>query len=214
MSAVLRYGVIWALFLAANGAAASHAPKPPQQPNLKITLLVYDYAKVAPQSLDASLERVRMIFAETGVAVVPLICSGDHQPEPCRRPPDPLTVILRIVPAPGSGPRRDIMGYSTGQCITVAYSGVKAAAEEAGVIDFKVLGCVVAHELGHVLLGPDSHSQRGIMQARYTGDELTRMGIAPLWFLPAEAARMRADLLSREREAGEPVAPSEVRAKR
>jgi len=214
MSVVLRTVVVWALFLAANGAAPSHAPKPQQHVQLKITLLVYDYAKVESHSLDDALERMRTIFAEAGVTVAPLICTGDHQPEPCQRPPDPLTVILRIVSAPGSGPRRDIMGYSTGQCITVAYSGVKAAAEEAGVIDFKLLGCVVAHELGHVLLGPDSHSQRGIMQARYTGDELTRMEVAPLWFLPAEVAKMRANVLSREREAVEPAAHTDVRAKR
>ena len=214
MSAVLRNSVIWALFVAANGAAASHAPKPQQQAKLKITLLVYDYAKVEPHSLDASLERVRMIFADAGVVVVPLMCSGDHQSEPCRRPPDSLTVILRVVPAPGFGSRRDIMGYSTGQCITVAYSGVEAVAEEAGIIDFKLLGCVVAHELGHVLLGPDSHSERGIMKARFTESELTLMKETPLWFLPAEAAHMRANVLSREREAGEPVVPSEVRAKR
>lgn len=214
MRGVLRTGVIWTLFAAANGAAASHPPKPQQQAKLKITLLVYDYAKVALQTLDDALERVRMIFAEAGVAVVPLNCTGDHYPEPCRRPLNPLTVLLRIVPAPGSGPRRDTMGYSTGQCITVEYAGVKAVAEEAGIIDYKLLGCVVAHELGHVLLGPDSHSQRGIMKARYTEDELTRMKVAPLWFLPEEAVHMRADVLSREREAGEPVAPSDVRAKR
>ena len=62
MSVVLRTSLIWALLLAANGAAASHPPKPQQQPDPKITLLVYDYAKVAHQSLDAALKRVRMIF--------------------------------------------------------------------------------------------------------------------------------------------------------
>ena len=29
----------------------------------------------------------------------------------------------------------------------------------------RILGCVVAHELGHVLLGPRSHSAEGIMAA-------------------------------------------------
>ncbi len=39
-----------------------------------------------------------------------------------------------------------------------------------------ILGNVMAHELGHLLLGSNSHTATGIMRARWQGEELRRAG--------------------------------------
>jgi hypothetical protein len=146
----------------------------------------------------AALSDVNLVFSGTGVVVAPTLCSGNKPPAVCNQALDPLSVALRIVAKPGHGPHEDALGYATGQYITVAYSGVEELANDSGVIVYRILGCVVAHELGHVLLGPDSHSATGIMKARYTGTELRRLRDSWLWFLPSQIAGIRAYVLSHQ----------------
>jgi hypothetical protein len=56
-----------------------------------------------------------------------------------------------------------------------------------------VLGCVIAHELGHLLLGVHGHSNGGIMQAHW-GIEQTQLALmSQLSFLPEEARLMQAN---------------------
>jgi glutamate/tyrosine decarboxylase-like PLP-dependent enzyme len=61
-----------------------------------------------------------------------------------------------------------------------------------------ILGCVIAHELGHLLLGTHGHSIAGIMQAHW-GIEQTQLALmSQLSFLPEEARLMRADTVAPE----------------
>ncbi len=57
-----------------------------------------------------------------------------------------------------------------------------------------ILGSVMAHELGHLLLGSNSHSPTGIMQPRWQGEELHRLQRGGLWFTNEQANHMRAKL--------------------
>ncbi len=56
------------------------------------------------------------------------------------------------------------------------------------------LGSVIAHELGHLLLGSNSHSDMGIMRARWQSEELRRLARGGLWFTNEQAGRMSARL--------------------
>lgn len=58
-----------------------------------------------------------------------------------------------------------------------------------------LLGQVAAHELGHLLLGTNSHAAAGIKQARWTADRLTSPGLARMVFLDRESQKMRERLL-------------------
>ena len=50
----------------------------------------------------------------------------------------------------------------SGGCV---YAGVEPIQQEAGPSAEAILGLVIAHELGHLLLGTNSHAARGIMRA-------------------------------------------------
>ena len=65
-------------------------------------------------------------------------------------------------------------------------------ADHADVYLDRVLACVVAHELGHVLLGRDSHSATGIMTARLTDKELGQFRVMFIGFLPTQKEGIRA----------------------
>jgi len=58
----------------------------------------------------------------------------------------------------------------------------------------RVLGYVMAHEIGHLLLPPNSHSRDGLMSALL---DLTQVRRGSLWFDEDQAARIRGTLVRR-----------------
>jgi hypothetical protein len=59
-----------------------------------------------------------------------------------------------------------------------------------------ILGNVMAHELGHLLLGSNSHARTGIMRARWQGEELSLAARGGLLFTMKQSERMRAKLVA------------------
>ena len=57
-----------------------------------------------------------------------------------------------------------------------------------------LLGHVLAHEIGHMLLGTDSHSSTGLMKAHWNRMEIARIAFEPMKFTPEHAADIRANL--------------------
>jgi hypothetical protein len=54
-----------------------------------------------------------------------------------------------------------------------------------------LLGAVSAHELGHLLLGSNSHSRIGIMEPRWRLEGLRNVGMGRLLFTSEQARSMR-----------------------
>jgi hypothetical protein len=55
-----------------------------------------------------------------------------------------------------------------------------------------ILGCAIAHELGHLLLGTNSHSGKGIMQRQWESNQFRQLMTGSLLFTTAQAQLMRA----------------------
>ncbi len=54
-----------------------------------------------------------------------------------------------------------------------------------------ILGCVLAHEIAHVLQGIARHSETGIMRARWTDNDFKQMGIRVLMFTTEDVELIR-----------------------
>ena len=54
-----------------------------------------------------------------------------------------------------------------------------------------ILGHLIAHEIGHLLLGPDSHARSGIMSFPWSKRVLRRLGTAHLGFTEKEVGQLR-----------------------
>ena len=201
MSKALRICLIWGLLLGVNfSATARRTPKGKRKPNPKITLRVYDNAGLPARLLSRALNQTSVIFGDAGVVVAPIFCTQDEPPAVCSQALDPSNIALRIIPGPVPGDEYNALGYSSGPYITVDYSRVEEVAARSDVSPDRILGCVVAHELGHVLLGPESHSAAGIMKARFTDKELRLIREMFIGFLPSQKERIRANVFSREGE--------------
>ena len=163
---------------------------------------MYDYAGLHPRLLNQALAAAGNILRDAGLDVAPIICTQAESPAACRQSPGPLNIPVRIVPKPVPSEDYRTLGYASSQYITVNYSRVEELADHADVYLDRLLACVVAHELGHVLLGPDSHSATGIMAAHLTGKELQQVRVMFIGFLPFQKQQMMAYLLAQMREAG------------
>jgi hypothetical protein len=63
-----------------------------------------------------------------------------------------------------------------------------------------IVGDVLAHELGHLLLGSNAHSRDGIMQPHWTRKQLQRGSMGQMRFSKEQSARMRTRIASFQTE--------------
>lgn len=84
----------------------------------------------------------------------------------------------------------------TGQYADVFYGRVFELHRDRNVPVPEVLGHVVAHEIGHLLLGLDAHSISGIMRALWEAEELKAMERGRLVFSSQQSELMRARLIA------------------
>ena len=81
--------------------------------------------------------------------------------------------------------------------VSVYLDAVAYVARRYGQPIGKVLGIALAHEIGHVLLPPPSHSTSGIMRASWEGDALRHAISGDIAFTARQAALMRDRLKNR-----------------
>jgi hypothetical protein len=88
-------------------------------------------------------------------------------------------------------------GYSS--LSSVFYERVKELVKLRGSTRAALLGNIMAHEIGHLLLGIGSHSSRGIMRFPWKRREVELADKGWLRFTPQQAERIRAQVRARRR---------------
>ena len=166
-----------------------------------ITILVYDYAGVQADTLVKSEQETSRIFRHSGVDIIWRDCRmpGASVPFDCPDP-SPITPALRLVPRfqlVGDRVHAEAMGYSTGDFATVSVEFAQTL-EESGVAQLpQILGEIMAHEIGHLLLPGKGHSVSGIMRAHWGSNEWRLVREGELNFVPEQSRFLRAELLRR-----------------
>jgi hypothetical protein len=175
------------------------------------TLLIvraYDGFGVCPWQLEEARITVTAIFRDVGVGVRWRDCprsAGGPIADRCDDPAGSDDVVVRLLAAPRGRPTTvfdNVLGdavvgpkWQTGSFVTVFVNRVLATAGTVSADPGTVLGRVIAHELGHVMLGA-RHGRTGLMRARWTLDELRRDAGEEWMFTPGEALGMRRRLVA------------------
>ena len=182
--------------------------------SLGLTVRIYDYARVPDPTLFRAMDETRSVFQRTGIEVRLVRCrvaATDPILHPCHtEPTGPSVIQVRILPekmASMAKLGKRIFGFAMtatrpeyGVIAYVFYDSVQNLAathdyrsDDAGV----VLGCVLAHEVGHLLLGTGSHSDLGIMRTPWHGPELALAHKGQLFFTREQSAALRRDVAER-----------------
>jgi hypothetical protein len=83
-------------------------------------------------------------------------------------------------------------------------SRVRVTANTLRLNAAKLLGCAMAHELGHMLLPIHSHTPLGVMRGHWDAKHLSLDGLNDLRFMPNQEAEIRREV---ERLQSTPTAP-------
>lgn len=177
----------------------------------RITVLVYNYAGISHEEVAEAELVASGIFAHTGIDTDWLDCplyreqAADYPA--CLVRPGPARLVLRI--AAGSmaqrmQPDRESFGFalqpedgSFGTVANIFADRARELVNRRGIVFGVMLGHLMAHELGHLLLGTGAHASAGIMHVPWHNNELDMLQRGLMAFMPSEAERMRTGIRAR-----------------
>jgi hypothetical protein len=124
---------------------------------------------------------------------------------PCQAPA--RAIELHILSSPPTNDfSADTMGIAMPHLGAGNHAGVflsrvrQTVARNPGIIDVSdLLGYVMAHEIGHVLLRSTTHSSEGVMRADFRPEDLKKAGQRQLKFTPEQAEAIHRNALARGR---------------
>jgi hypothetical protein len=157
-----------------------------------VTVGVFNDAATSRPLLEFAEQEASRIFMAAGLEIHWVDCTARQENAPgsiCPAPHGPTHLNLRIVQG-GRKVKEDSFGVAflaadgTGTYIDVFYDAIKKLHHESNTSMARLLGHVMAHEIGHLLIGSHAHSNWGIMCPVWRQRELRNMEIGP-YSLPA-----------------------------
>ena len=117
--------------------------------------------------------------------------------DPAERAPEATDIRLRILAAPVQRVFQDsVFGFAVHPVLASVYYDHALRRAKSDDAEFGVpiiLGCVIAHELGHLLLGSNGHSDTGIMQPRWEANQVRQLMTGTLLFTSEQSKAMRVE---------------------
>jgi hypothetical protein len=167
-----------------------------------LTVLVYNTAQASPALLAAAESEAGRILGVAGVRAVWVDCLDQHSAadalELCHQAREPTDVVLRVLPGHIQGRFQDtLFGFVFPPALASVYyeyAGRLASTDREISI---MLGCAIAHELGHLLLGPNSHSGGGIMHGEWGPKEIQLALMGRLLFASQQAKLIQVEVRRR-----------------
>jgi hypothetical protein len=136
---------------------------------LAVTIRVYDFYGLPPNDRQQALEVASETLAHAGVEVTWVSCVRPDYSPSCDTQLAPGEMVLRIHDRPNRSPQ--ILGNAVVQpngrnVLATVFTPTIELRRTRTIVPFPTLvGRVAAHEIGHLLLGCNSHSPNGLMRA-------------------------------------------------
>ena len=170
--------------------------------SVTLTVRLYNTSGIPTPQLLAARRAAESILRSTELDVRFRQCgrriSPDQPVDPCDEPLTPSEVVVRVIDASAFNAtlQPDVYGTSYvvretnhGWLATVFSDRIARAATRVRVDPGTLLGRVVAHEVGHLLLGTGYHGQAGVMRADWP-DALLNLDSEEWHFSMIEVTRM------------------------
>ena len=207
------------LSVALPAAASKRQPEVPENP-LVISVRVQDYAGVTRGVLAKAQSEATRIFRRTGIETSWIACAvpgREVESSPlCKTQPTATDLFVRILPRKMAkkmmkhhsefGIAATAPGDGFGSRVSIFYHRADELAERTHASRALLLGHLMAHEIGHLLLGSNSHSRSGIMHVPWNPSQMERASVGTLLFTKREGKRMRSQVGRRVQEGAEQLA--------
>ena len=186
--------------------APAHAESP-----FALTMRVYNSARLDAAEIGRALQSAAPILRDTGLDVTFRRCGMavavatgpvDH----CDDTLKPHEMVVRIIDAPKASAGLDPLAFgltyvvadtNRGWLATVFADRVVTTAARVHMDAGTLAGLVLAHEVGHLLLGQGYHGDAGVMRAEWP-DQLLAGSVREEWrFSSSEAAVIQRRLIAR-----------------
>jgi hypothetical protein len=170
---------------------------------------LYDYAGVSSQTLEKAKSKATAILDAAGVRVEWAECrlrqDDPRKDSSCDLPVRPSDLQIRILDRPMAKrvhATQDCLGYavvSDGLNSIAAVFFHRAIDLEKGnlITRSAILGAVLAHEIGHLLLSQGGHSETGIMRGSWRDDDLKMIAKGRLCFTDEQSRRIVSNVAGR-----------------
>jgi hypothetical protein len=163
------------------GASALPAAAGSNEPSM--TIRVYDYQHLAPESIARAQRRVTDIYGTIGVRaewreVMRPSAAQPFDPSTIPDAEDLLVIVLREDMSRHKMFDDHVLGtavvtpHDGGRIAYVLFDRLEDMARAASADPMDVMGVVIAHELGHLMLPGQGHALVGLMRATWSPREL------------------------------------------
>jgi hypothetical protein len=148
-----------------------------------LLIRVYDNAGVLAAHRARAIKSADDIIGRAGVPVEWHDCPARAAliRAACASPSSRGDLVIRLVRSPKRDPNERALGHAyidpssgSGTLATVFVDRVEALAGQARADGWALVGRVMAHEVGHLLLGTNAHSDTGLMREFWTVKDLVR----------------------------------------
>ncbi len=169
-----------------------------------LTVRLYNSSHLVTAEMLRARRVAEPILRDAGMDVTIRLCGGQPGPDavvdPCNDRLEPSEVVVRAIDSPRYsltlhprvfGVAYLVTGTNQGRLATLYSDRIAGAAARVNLEPGTLMGRVLAHEVGHLLLGTREHSETGLMRADWS-DELLHRDAADEWrFSMVEAAAMQ-----------------------
>jgi hypothetical protein len=190
----------WMAIVMLSFSATGFASK--VKPNPAIKILVYNVAQVPRATLTLAEREATHILSQAGVRArwfeCPAVLSDAEARAICQNGWGPINLGLRLLVKPkafDSGRQDHLLGFAIFPALASVYYDAKLrfVGDDVGLGLPSILGCFIAHEVGHLLLGPNSHSKQGVMQAKWAERQIRQAVAGNLLFTSNQVKLIQAE---------------------
>jgi hypothetical protein len=176
-----------------------------EEPTVSISVLVYNYAEVAPGILAGAEREADRILNQAGVRAVWFDCSVKHgsvdQESICGSGWGNQNIVLRLLSRHNPTRVPDfVFGFAVSPGLASVYYGDAALMAKRQQLRSELpplLGCLIVHEIGHLLLNSYGHSPTGVMQAEWGPTQLRQSFSGLMTFTSAQSTLIREQVQTR-----------------
>ena len=152
-----------------------------EAPDITISIHVYNYAAVSEKTLARAKEEAGRIFGNAGLTALwvdhALSAVDLRHPHHSTDSWDGTDYVLRLLTQSPETSSKNAMGEALSLDIANVFMNRVTEQAAAGELSAsRMLGHAIAHEIGHLLLGDNSHSLGGIMVAPWSKQDLQAHG--------------------------------------